>query len=131
MDKRRSTGVTVATIIVILVLFLGGALALLWPQFNQKPQQGLTLKATATVIDRQLRPRTGMPARDYTLTYTYVADGHSYRSSTISIDGEISGDSFTVCVDPAHPELNAPLVAGAKCGDAGLGKWTGTAERVG
>ena len=57
-------------------------------------------------------------------------DGHTYRSSANSTDGEISGDPFEVCVDPARPELNAPRIAGAKCGDAALGKWTVTAERI-
>lgn len=128
MDKRRWA--SVITIAVILVLFAGGAVALIWPQFHQKSQQHLTLKATATVVDKQLRPKTGMPSRDYALTYTYVVDGHTYRSSANSTDGEISGAAFTVCVDPARPELNAPLLAGAACGDTSLGKWTVTAKRI-
>ena len=68
MSQRRPARATVITVVLILVLFLGGAAALFWPQFNQKSQQGLTKQVSAKVVGKQLRPNIGLSARDYALT---------------------------------------------------------------
>jgi hypothetical protein len=122
---------TVVTIVVILGLFIAGATALIWPQFNQAPQTNLTQSVQATVTDKALIPNTGMPSRDYMVTYTYEVAGATFRAQVRSIDGQVSGSTLTVCVDPARPEVHAALVnRGATCGDVKVGKWTQTAERV-
>lgn len=131
MEEKGSARLAVITIVCILVLFAAGATALLWPQFHQKPQTSLTQRVEATVADRQLIPKTGMPGRDYDIRYRYTVDGITFEASARSNDDELSGDRIPVCIDPSRPERNAPVIGDARCGDESLGKWTSTAKRIG
>lgn len=127
---RRSAKASIITIACILVLFGAGATALFWPQFHQPSQSALTQQVDATVVDRELIPSTGTSGRDYDIRYHYTVDGTTFEATARSIDGELSGDSIEVCIDPAKPERNAPMIDGAHCGDPSLGKWTSTATRL-